>query len=177
MKILGVSGSPRRDATTAALLEAAGQEVPTGAEVVVSTQVHRLPIFDPERAEDPPAEVSAWWEQVAESDAVMISTPEYAQGAPGAVKNGLDWIVASGGLLQDKPVALLSASPFPGGGLYAQHSLIPTLLLIAGPIVDTVSVPFAKPKVRDGEVADELLRRRLGLAVDLLDQAVKAAAQ
>jgi chromate reductase, NAD(P)H dehydrogenase (quinone) len=35
---------------------------------------------------------------VAHADAVLVSTPEYAGGMPGALKNALDWLVGSGEL-------------------------------------------------------------------------------
>src|SRR3712207_7101576 len=50
---------------------------------------------------------------LAGSDAVVISSPEYAHGVPGALKNMLDWL-ASTGELMGKPVALFNASPAGG---------------------------------------------------------------
>jgi NAD(P)H-dependent FMN reductase len=48
--------------------------------------------------------------QLQISDGVLISSPEYAHGIPGVLKNALDWVVGSGELYR-KPVALLNASP------------------------------------------------------------------
>jgi chromate reductase, NAD(P)H dehydrogenase (quinone) len=54
-----------------------------------------------------------------ESAVVLFSTPEYAHGVPGALKNALDWVVGSGEL-SGKPVVLVNAS---SRGTYAQASL------------------------------------------------------
>ncbi len=56
----------------------------------------------------------------------MISTPEYAFGVPGVLKNALDWTVASGDFA-GKPTAAISSSPSELGGDKAYASLQLTL--------------------------------------------------
>src|SRR3546814_6769209 len=71
----------------------------------------RLPVFNPDDDEGPgPAPVAAFRRRLALADALLVACPEYAHGVPGGLKNALDWVVASGELV-DKPVALLHASP------------------------------------------------------------------
>jgi NAD(P)H-dependent FMN reductase len=43
-------------------------------------------------------------------DGVLISSPEYAHGISGVLKNALDWVVGSGEF-SGKPVAIFNASP------------------------------------------------------------------
>jgi NAD(P)H-dependent FMN reductase len=58
--------------------------------------------------------------RIAASDAILFSTPEYAGGLPGTLKNLLDWTVG-GGQLYGKPVAWLDvANPGRGGGARGQ---------------------------------------------------------
>jgi len=57
------------------------------------------------------------------ADALIVSSPEYAHGVPGALKNALDWLV-SGVEIYGKPIALLNPSP---RSLYAHLQLAETL--------------------------------------------------
>ena len=71
-----------------------------------------IPAFNPDldaEGATPPAPVAHWRAALAEADAVLISSPEYAHGIPGVLKNALDWVVGSGELV-NKPVGVLSAS-------------------------------------------------------------------
>jgi len=68
---------------------------------------------------------------MAAADAVAISTPEYAHGVPGVLKNALDWLVGSGELYQ-KPVVLLHVSTRGG---YARASLREILITMGAKII------------------------------------------
>jgi NAD(P)H-dependent FMN reductase/GNAT superfamily N-acetyltransferase len=82
-----------------------------------------LPGFVPDAAE-PPRAVSDLLERIERSDAVLFSTPEYAGGLPGSLKNLLDWTVG-GGQLYRKPVAWLDvANPGRGGGARLQLATV-----------------------------------------------------
>ena len=56
-----------------------------------------------------PAAVSDLRRLVGQSDALLLSTPEYAHGLPGAFKNALDWLVGSTEF-PGKAVAVISPS-------------------------------------------------------------------
>ena len=63
-------------------------------------------------------------DQIADTDAAVISTPEYNQALSGVLKNALDWVSrVKGNPWLDKPVALLSAAAGRSGGARAQYSL------------------------------------------------------
>lgn len=122
-KLLGISGSLRKDSHNSLLLaEAArlfGDAQYTQADI-------NLPLYngDDEEAHGVPAAVDALAQQIADADAVLISTPEYNKGPSGALKNALDWISRSqikpwGG----KPVAVMSAAAGRAGGERAQMVL------------------------------------------------------
>ena len=122
-KLLGISGSLRKDSHNSLLLaEAArlfGDAQYTQADI-------NLPLYngDDEEAHGVPAAVDALAQQIAGADAVLISTPEYNKGPSGALKNALDWIRRSqikpwGG----KPVAVMSAAAGRAGGERAQMVL------------------------------------------------------
>lgn len=111
MKLLAISGSLRASSGNTALLMAAQRVAPSEILVALFTQLEAIPAFNPDREmETPPAAVAALRDGVRESNAVLISTPEYAHGIPGVLKNALDWLVGSGEFYE-KPVAFLHASP------------------------------------------------------------------
>jgi len=85
--------------------------MPGHVKLTIYDGLGNLPHFNPEiDTEFPPPPVSDFRSQLNNSAGVIISTPEYAHGIPGVLKNALDWLVASGELYE-KPVALFSASP------------------------------------------------------------------
>jgi NAD(P)H-dependent FMN reductase len=53
--------------------------------------------------------VSRWRDALRDADAILLSSPEYVHGVPGALKNALDWIVSSGEI-SGKPLALIDTS-------------------------------------------------------------------
>ena len=69
-------------------------------------------------------------------DAVLISSPEYAHGVPGVLKNALDWLVGSGELI-DKPIALINAS---SRARHARESLAETLTTMSAHVIADASI-------------------------------------
>lgn len=109
-------------------------------------------------------------EQIAAADAVVISSPEYAHGVPGALKNALDWLV-SGVEIYGKPVALLNASP---RSLFAQAQLAEILRTMGAELLDgtTVSLPISGRGLEaSGIVADPELALGLKTVLSLLANA------
>jgi len=125
MQILAISGSLRAASANTNLLKAAAAMAPEEVTLSLYDGLGDLPPFNPDVDKDPlHAAVAEFRSQLRQSAGVVFSTPEYAHGVPGVLKNALDWVVASGELYS-KPVALFSASPRAG---YAQASLVETLL-------------------------------------------------
>ena len=122
-KLLGISGSLRKGSHNSLLLaEAArlfGDAQYTEADI-------NLPLYngDDEEANGVPAAVDALAQQIADADAVLISTPEYNKGPSGALKNALDWVSRSSVKpWGNKPVAVMSAAAGRAGGERAQMVL------------------------------------------------------
>ena len=88
-------GSLRERSSNRAMLQAYVRVLPAGWSVTEFEGLARLPYFNPDRdGADVDGEVAKWRRAIAEADAVVISTPEYAHALPGAFKNGLDWLVS-----------------------------------------------------------------------------------
>jgi NAD(P)H-dependent FMN reductase len=158
MKIVAISGSLRAGSSNAALLQAAARVAPAGMEIFFYDGLASLPHFNPDldrEGDEPPAPVRALRELLIGADGIVISSPEYAHGVPGALKNMLDWLVSTGELV-DKPVLLLNAAPV--GGDYAQASLAETLKTMNWNLLESSRL---KPFVKSKGVIDERAQSRL----------------
>jgi len=132
MKILAISGSLRTASVNTAFLRTAATLTPYGVALVLYDGLGNLPHFNPELDKEPfPLAVADFRSQLNSSAGVVISSPEYAHGIPGVLKNALDWLVASGDLYE-KPVALFNTSP---RSSYAQASLAETLTVMMARLV------------------------------------------
>jgi chromate reductase len=109
LRVVAISGSLRRSSSNTALVSAAARLAPESVDVSIYAELAELPPFNPDLDSDPaPAAVARFRAQLQTCDAVLISSPEYAHGVPGVLKNALDWVVGSGELV-DKPIALINA--------------------------------------------------------------------
>lgn len=136
MHILAISGSLRANSTNTTLLRAVAQLAPPGVHVTLYDGLDRLPHFSPDRdGEHVNPAVTDFRDQLRTADAVLISSPEYAHGVPGTLKNALDWIVSSGEFM-NKPVGLINASPY---ATHAQASLTETLTVMMADVIAEAS--------------------------------------
>ncbi|MCP3440349.1 NADPH-dependent FMN reductase [Bradyrhizobium sp. CCGUVB14] len=111
MKIAAISGSLRAGSSNTAVLRAAARLAPAGVEVMLFEGIADLPFFNPDLdGDDVPAPVGAMRALIGSVDGLLISSPEYARGVAGVLKNALDWLVGSHEF-PDKPVALINTSP------------------------------------------------------------------
>lgn len=109
-RLLALSGSLRAASINSALCRAAARLAPPSLRVDVFGHLGELPLFNPDREVDPPASVRALRAAVADADALLVASPEYAHGIAGPMKNALDWLVSFEGVV-GKPVALVNGSP------------------------------------------------------------------
>ena len=140
IRILAVSGSLRIASSNTALLQAAVLAAPPGVEVSLYRGIGDLPHFNPdlEGFGQDPAPVLDWRAQLAAADAVAISSPEYAHGVPGSLKNALDWVVGSGELV-DKPIALWNAS---ARSTFAPAALTEILTTMSASVQPPLTIPL-----------------------------------
>ncbi|MBO0931512.1 NADPH-dependent FMN reductase [Fibrella aquatilis] len=169
MTILGISGSLRQGSTNALLLRAVAGLLPKGVTITVFDGLDDLPHFSPERDADhengtaPLPSVARWRTAIDEADALLISTPEYAFGIPGVLKNALDWTVSTV-LMDQKLVGVVSASPGYEGGQKAMASLLPTLTALNTRIPDGCSLVISSVRKKmdaSGHITDEATNEAL----------------
>lgn len=174
MKVVALSGSLRAGSSNEALLRAATTVAPPGMEVVIYRGVGGLPPFNPDldfEGAAPPATVKELRELLASAAGVLISSPEYAHGVPGAFKNALDWLVSSGEFT-DRPVVLLNAAP--AGGDRAQAALLATITVMGGRVLADASrlAPFVATRLA-GEVTDPTVLAALRESLEALARAIR----
>ena len=111
MRILGIAGSVRRGSHNRRLIRAAGDSLPSGVELVEWEGLAGLPIFDEDLEDSPPPAVQDFLDAVADSDGLLIATPEYNASVPGGLKNALDWASRPfpDNVLREKPSAVIVA--------------------------------------------------------------------
>src|SRR5438105_4691234 len=126
MKILGISGSLRRDSHNSRLLLEAAELLPAGVELELFDGLREVPPYDEDDDHDKPDDaVTRLRDAIAGADALLIATPEYNSSVPGQLKNAIDWASRPRGAacLLGKPVAVIGAGTGSFGGVWAQADL------------------------------------------------------
>ncbi len=173
MKVLGISGSLRRDSYNTKLLRAAEELLPPEVDFVLYPGLKAVPPYDEEDDVQPaPPAVAALRGAIGEADAVLFATPEYNSSVPGSLKNALDWVsrpVATNPL-RNKPVAVVGASTGAFGAVWAQAELRKVLAAIGARVVDgEVAVGHAPTRFdEDGRLEDESLQEQLQETLEAL---------
>ena len=159
MKVLGISGSLRRDSHNTKLLRAAAALLPPGTELELWEGLKAVPPYD---GDDDNGEPRAWILQsldaaIREADVVLFSTPEYNHSIPGQLKNALDWLSRPlrTNVLRNKPVAVVGASTGAFGAVWSQAELRKILAAIGARVLDAqVAVGHAPTRFDDGRLTD-----------------------
>jgi len=172
-RILGISGSLRRDSHNTSLLRAAA-EAAAGSDVELELYdgLKEVPPYDEDDDVHPrAASVARLNAAIANADAVLFATPEYNTSIPGQLKNAIDWIsrpVATN-VLRNKPVAVVGASTGAFGAVWAQAELRKVLAALGARVLDLeLPVPHAHTRFEEGELTDEELRAGLADTVAAL---------
>ncbi len=183
MKVLGISGSLRRDSYNTKLLRAAGELLPPFAELEIWDGLKAVPPFDEDDEAAPaPAPVASLREAVASADVVLFATPEYNASVPGQLKNAVDWLsrpVATS-VLRGKPALVVGASTGAFGAVWAQAELRKVLATAGARVVEAeTAVGHAAAKFdAEGRLVDDEIIEQLeeALAVLLADEPARLLA-
>jgi NAD(P)H-dependent FMN reductase len=166
IRLLLVTGSTRRLSTNSAALLTA-QELLNGHATTVYDGLPDLPAFNPDNDHEPvPKGVRALRSLIADADAVIFSTPEYAGTLPGSFKNLLDWTVG-GGEIYGKPAAWINVAA-PGRGDGADAALRVVLGYVGARVMESsgMRVPVSADSVGpEGVIADPATRASLAEAL------------
>lgn len=155
MRVLGITGSLRRDSYNQALLREAAERLPAGAELVEFEHLREIPPYDADLETETPAAVAELRRAMRETDAVLIATPEYNHSIPGVLKNALDWASRPAGqsALTGKPAAVIGASTGMFGAVWAQAETRKVLSALGGRVVEgELPVARAAELYREGHL-------------------------
>lgn len=148
--IMAISGSLRNESKNSVILQKLKSHYAEKINFEIFEGLANLPHFNPDHEFETNAHVLDYREKLKKADVVLISTPEYAHGIPGSLKNALDWIVGSGELI-DKKVALLFSSS--SAAQFVQEQLIE--------VINTMSADLQREnclKISGSEITPEILR-------------------
>jgi chromate reductase, NAD(P)H dehydrogenase (quinone) len=179
MRVLGFSGSLRRDSHNSKLLLAAAELLPPEVEFEVFDGLKAIPPYDADDDVQPaPPAVQELRDALAEADAVLVATPEYNASIPGVLKNALDWASRPHATnpLRGVPAAVVGASTGMFGAVWAQAETRKVLQTIGARVVDR-ELPVAEADERfgpDGELLDPELRELYAEVLGELVEAVQA---
>jgi chromate reductase, NAD(P)H dehydrogenase (quinone) len=185
-KILGVSGSLRKDSWNTKLLRVAGQLLPPGVELELYENLKAVPPYDEDDDRgSAPAAAADFRNAIADADGVLFATPEYNSSVPGQLKNAIDWASRplATNVLRNKPVAVVGASTGQFGALWAQQDL-KRILGIAGARVVGTEIPVSRADERfgqdgrllDGEIFEQLRLHLTTLAAEAVTADERVAA-
>ena len=151
-RILAISGSIRPNSSSHVIIDAFAKLLPSTIEFSVYNELASIPAFD--GREDDPEVVKKMKSLILHADGILICTPEYAFGVPGALKNALDWTVGTGEFV-NKPVALITAS---SQGERGHEAMLHILTAIAAKLNSetTLLISAIRSKVKDGKLIDTL---------------------
>jgi len=167
--IVGISGSLRRGSFNTMLLRSARELAPDELKVEIAS-IREIPLYDGdlETEHGVPDAVQALKNQIAGAAGLLLATPEYNTSIPGVFKNAIDWLSRPPAdiprVFGDRPVALMGATPGPGGTILAQAAWLQVLRTLGtrpwwGPrlMVSRADTVFD----REGRLTDEVLRTRV----------------
>ncbi|MFN0039999.1 MAG: NADPH-dependent FMN reductase, partial [Burkholderiales bacterium] len=151
-RILAFAGSLRRDSFNKKLVQLAATGArEDGADVtLVDLRELPMPLYDGdiEREHGLPANAKVAKRLFVDSDAFLISSPEYNSGTSAVLKNVIDWVSRTEGkeapliAFKGKIAGLMSASPgFQGGlrGLAALRSILANIGVVVIPTQVAIS--------------------------------------
>jgi chromate reductase len=176
-RVLGISGSLRRDSHNTSLLRAAAEAAGPDIELELYEGLKQVPPYDEDDDVHPrPAAVARLNAEIEEADAVLFSTPEYNSSIPGQLKNAIDWISRplATNALRNKPVVVVGASAGGFGAVWAQAELRKVLAALGARVLDVeLPVPHAHTRFDEGDLTDDEIRTALSEVLETLGDAVR----
>jgi len=161
-----VCGSTRKNSTNHRYIELVKSLLGKGFGYVELDSLMNIPHFNPDDDDENVADaVKDFRNNLQEANGIIISTPEYAMGIPGSLKNAIDWTVSSSSFSK-KPVLLITAS---SQGFKAHQALIDVLTVIEADTDGTrILIPFAKTKIdNENNITDKTTQEELAKAVQI----------
>ena len=100
-------------------------------------EIGNLPLYNQDSDANPPPEYVAFRDEIGRADGILFVTPEYNRGMPGVLKNAIDVGSRPYGksVFNQKPAAIVSASPGSIGGALANHQVRQSCVFLNMPVM------------------------------------------
>ncbi len=168
IRILGISGSFRRQSFNRMALLAAAELMPDGMTLEIA-DYQDVPLYnqDVQEASGFPEPVLRLAGAIAAADGVLFASPDYNHSIAGVLKNAIDWVSrVEPQPFVGKPVAMVSATIGPVGGARNQYELRKVVASVEGLCLVKPEVFIGRADTRfdaQGRLVDEAARRILGV--------------
>ena len=157
LNVIAIVGSLRKGSFNAALARQLPKWQPAGMNITAAPDWSDLPIYnaDDQNATGFPASATRLADAIRAADGVIIVSPEYNYGVPGALKNAIDWVSRMKDQpFKDKPVALQSIAGGPLGGGRVQYQWRQIMVFLD-------ALAFTRPEVFVGMAASKFDEKTL----------------
>jgi len=157
--LVAFSGSTRSASFHTRLLNSLPAYAPDGTAIALF-DLAEVPFYNQDlEGEALPASVAALRAAVAEADGVIFAAPEYNGSYSALTKNTIDWLSRpmGQGVLREKKVMVISATPGPGGGARITEQIVAVLGFFGNTVVGTVNASTIHEKMAaDGDVVTDV---------------------
>ena len=164
-------GSLRADSANRKLAETLRNLAPEGVELRIAENLDQLPFYNEDLdGANAPAAAVALRQQVAESDRLLVVTPEYNATIPAVINNAIDWLSRpyGEGAIIGKPFGAIGVTPTPYGGKWAHEDARRSAKIAGAHVVEDVD--FSQSTLEVDVLSDERvlsnLRSALGALLD-----------
>jgi len=165
MKILGISGSLRKQSWNTAALRAVGELLPA-AHTLEIAEIGDLPLMNQDLEHDGkyPEPVERLRREILAADALIFATPEYNASIPAPLKNAIDWGSRPANVFTGKPAAIIGVGAGVLGTARAQYPLRQTLGVLSVQLLGQpeVFIGAGGQKFSDGQLTDSSTKEFLG---------------
>jgi chromate reductase len=176
MKILAFGTSNNRRSINRTLATYAAQLVDGASVETLDIADYEMPLYSDEREQalGQPPQARAFFQKIAEADAIVVSHAEHNGSYTAAWKNLFDWTSRiDSRVFQDKPVLLLATSPGPGGAATVLAAAVNSAPYFGANVVSKLSVHSFHKNFDEaaGHMVHPGMQRRLRRATRLLENA------
>ena len=170
-------GSLRADSANRKLAETLRNLAPEGVELRIAENLDQLPFYNEDLdGAGAPAAAVALRQQVAESDRLLVVTPEYNATIPAVINNAIDWLSRpyGEGAIVGKPFGAIGVTPTPYGGKWAHADARRSAGIAGAHVVEEVD--FSQSTLEVDVLSDEQVLSNLRSALSALLDAEPALA-
>ena len=171
-KVVAFAGSNSKNSINKELATFAASLLANNEYKVLDLNDYELPLYsiDVELAGEFPEAAVQFNDELANSDAIIISLAEHNGSYTAAFKNLLDWVSRKDKtVFKNKPVLVLATSPGGRGGATVLNTALNSFPHFGADIKGSFSLPSFNDNFKDGKVVNEDLLKELSVAVQDLE--------